>query len=177
MRIRKPNACLNGPCGRPVPLGQSQPPLPPQCPTPHVTHLYPTRIRKPNLGLFLLLFDMNCKPSPLSPLEPTETTVKKRATVLILVQEPAGEIGQGGTRSRVGGKRGSAPLPQPASLPPRLPAAAPFIQHRYRHRMRSSLVVRASDCQCTSCTTVLDSIPASVGTAESEGWQMEQCWI
>ncbi len=40
---------------------------------------------------------------------------------------------------------------------------------------RSSLVVRASDCQCTSW--VLGSIPASVGTVESEGRQMKQCWI
>jgi hypothetical protein len=39
--------------------------------------------------------------------------------------------------------------------------------------MRSSLVVRASDCQCT----VLGSMPASVGTVESEGRQMKQCWI
>jgi hypothetical protein len=40
--------------------------------------------------------------------------------------------------------------------------------------MRSSLVVRASDCQCT-IATVLGSVPASVGTVESEGRQMKQC--
>ncbi len=44
-------------------------------------------------------------------------------------------------------------------------------------RMRSSLVVRASDCQATIVATVLGSIPASVGTVESEGRQMKQCWI
>ncbi len=42
--------------------------------------------------------------------------------------------------------------------------------------MTSSLVIRASDYQCTSCT-VLGSIPASVGTVESEGRQMKQCCI
>ncbi len=43
--------------------------------------------------------------------------------------------------------------------------------------MRSSLVVRASDCQCTNCNGPLSSIPTSVGTVESEGRQMKQCWI
>jgi hypothetical protein len=43
-------------------------------------------------------------------------------------------------------------------------------------RMRFSLVVRVSDCQCTSCNGPgLGSIPASVGTVESEGQQMKQC--
>ena len=42
-------------------------------------------------------------------------------------------------------------------------------------RMRSSLVVRASDCQCTSCNG--PGFDPSVGTVESEGWQMKQCWI
>ncbi len=37
-------------------------------------------------------------------------------------------------------------------------------------RMRSSPVVRASDCQCTSCNG-----PGSVGRVESEGRQMKQC--
>ncbi len=43
-------------------------------------------------------------------------------------------------------------------------------------RMRSSLVVWTSDCQCTSCNGS-GSIPASVGTVESEGRQMKQCWM
>jgi hypothetical protein len=40
--------------------------------------------------------------------------------------------------------------------------------------MRMRFVVRVSDCQCTSCNGPgLGSIPASVGTVESEGQQME----
>ncbi len=47
-------------------------------------------------------------------------------------------------------------------------------------RMRSSLVVRASDGQPVAVNsqpvaTVLSSIPASVGTVESEGRQIKQC--
>ncbi len=41
--------------------------------------------------------------------------------------------------------------------------------------MRSSLVIRASDCQYRS--TVLGSIPASSDTVESERRQMKQVWI
>jgi hypothetical protein len=42
--------------------------------------------------------------------------------------------------------------------------------------MRSSLVVRASDCHNAPVARVLGSIPASVGTVqESEGRQMKQC--
>ncbi len=43
-------------------------------------------------------------------------------------------------------------------------------------RMRSSLVVRASDANAP-VATVLGSAPASVGTVESEGRQKKQCWI
>ncbi len=44
--------------------------------------------------------------------------------------------------------------------------------------MRSSLVVRASGCQCQNRnSTVLDSIPTSSDTVESEGRQIKQCWI
>ncbi len=43
--------------------------------------------------------------------------------------------------------------------------------------MRSSRVVRASDCQCLSRIAVLGSISASSDTVESEGRQMKQCWI
>jgi hypothetical protein len=42
-------------------------------------------------------------------------------------------------------------------------------------RMRSNLVVRASDCYNAPVARVLGSIPASVGTVESEGRQMKQC--
>ncbi len=41
--------------------------------------------------------------------------------------------------------------------------------------LRSSRVVRASDCQ-SKVVTVLDSIPASSDTMKSEGRQMKQCW-
>ncbi len=40
--------------------------------------------------------------------------------------------------------------------------------------MRSSLVVRASDCQCTICNGP-GFDPSIVGTVESEGRQMKQC--
>ncbi len=43
-------------------------------------------------------------------------------------------------------------------------------------RMRSSLMVRASDCQCTSCNSP-GSIPASVGTVGSEGAADEACSV
>jgi hypothetical protein len=45
--------------------------------------------------------------------------------------------------------------------------------------MRSSLGVRASDCQCQrrNGPTVLGSIPASSDTVESEGRQMKPCEI
>ncbi len=42
-----------------------------------------------------------------------------------------------------------------------------------QQRMRSSVVVRAYDN--ATVATVLGSIPASVGTVESEGQQMKQC--
>ena len=41
--------------------------------------------------------------------------------------------------------------------------------------MRSSLVVRAYLTVNAPVATVLGSIPASVGTVESEGRQMKQC--
>jgi hypothetical protein len=52
-----------------------------------------------------------------------------------------------------------------------------WIRNDTKRRMISSLVVRASDCQIANApvATVLDSIPASVGTVESEGRQMKQC--
>jgi hypothetical protein len=42
-------------------------------------------------------------------------------------------------------------------------------------RMRSSLVVRPSDCHNAPVARVLGSIPASVDTVESEGRQIKQC--
>ncbi len=43
-----------------------------------------------------------------------------------------------------------------------------------KHVLRSSRVIRTSDCQCQSSNS---SIPASSDTVEIEGWQMKQCWI
>ncbi len=45
----------------------------------------------------------------------------------------------------------------------------------HEKRMRSSLVVRAYLTVNAPVATVLGSIPASVGTVESEGRQMKQC--
>ncbi len=71
-------------------------------------------------------------------------------------------------------------IPDPDFYPSRIPypktAAKERGEKKFHPRMRSSLVVRASDCQC-SVATFLGSIPASVGTVESEGRQMKQCWI
>jgi hypothetical protein len=45
-----------------------------------------------------------------------------------------------------------------------------------KYEKRSSLVIRASDCQCTSCNGPgFDTVPTFVGTVESdEGRQMKQ---